>query len=156
MKRSGFLRRKTPLKSSTRLKSAPGKAKPRKTRNTPKKLKAKLWGLCREIAHKIYPPHCYTCESKNLEGSNKQLGHFIASSICGAFLRFDLRNLRWQCMRCNMHAGGNGAEYYRRMVIEVGQEAVDQLFRDKEKSIKADVIFYENKIAEYETLLRSL
>jgi 5-methylcytosine-specific restriction endonuclease McrA len=120
--------------------------KPKKP--TPAKLKKKLWELCRQITDKNYPPICYTCGSQ-ISGSNKQLGHFIPSSVCGAYLRYDLRNLRWQCMRCNISAGGNGAEYYRRMVKEKGKKHVEELFRDKQKIIKADVIWLQNKIDEY-------
>ena len=113
----------------------------------------KLWQLCRKLADKLYPPTCYTCGAANLTGSNKQLGHFIPSSTCGAYLRYDMRNLRFQCMRCNIHAGGNGAEYYRRMVTEVGQDAVDQLFKDKEVFTKADRLWYEREIAAKKELL---
>ena len=125
-------------------------------KKTTKSLKIKLWELCKQTVRKKYGNTCYTCGRTGLEGSNWHTAHFLPSSTCGAFLRYDLRNLRPGCYHCNINLGGNGAEYYRHMVLEVGQEAVDQLFRDKEKSIKADVIFYENKIAEYETLLRSL
>lgn len=131
------------------------KKKPLKTQYKPKKLKAKLWELCRQIANKMYPSFCFTCGSK-VEGANKQLGHFIPSSTCGAYLRFDLRNLRWQCMRCNIHGGGQGAIFYKKLVDIHGQDYVDQLFRDKEKIIKADVIFYLNKINEYEAILSGL
>lgn len=80
----------------------------------------------------------------------------IPSSVCGAFLRYDLRNLRYCCMRCNIHLGGNGAEYYRRMVLEIGQPAVDKIFQDKNNIIKADFIFYENKIREYQQAVGSM
>lgn len=168
MKSGGYLNRYTPLTSkgggmkrtpinrgkkgvARRIKAHRGIKRP-----SPRQQKDKLWKLCREITNLTHPPHCYTCSAQNLEGANKQLGHFIPSSVCGAFLRYDLRNLRWQCMRCNQFAGGNGAEYYRRMVLEVGQEAVDQIFRDQQKVIKADSTFYEAKIQEYESTLRSL
>jgi hypothetical protein len=121
---------------------------------TPKQLKTKLWDLCRKVADQQYPNAvCYTCGS-NIIGANKQLGHFIPSSTCGALLRYDIRNLRWQCMRCNIHAGGNGAVYYRRMVEREGQAYVDKLFQDKQKTVKADILFFLNLIKEYEDLLR--
>lgn len=109
----------------------------RKKKSTQKKVEEELWRLCREITFKKYGNTCYTCHSTNLTGSNLQLGHFIPRSTCGALLRYDLRNLRPQCMRCNIHGGGQGAEFYRQMVVEVGQEAVDIIFRDKQKSVKA-------------------
>lgn len=34
-----------------------------------------------------------------------------------------------------------------------GQEYVDQLFRDKEKITKSSVMFFENKIAEYQEVV---
>lgn len=82
-----------------------------------------------------------------------QLGHFIPSSTCGAFLRYDLRNLRWQCMRCNVHGGGQGAIFYKNLVEQEGQEYVDQLFRDKQVIVKADAQFYENLIQKAEEIL---
>jgi hypothetical protein len=123
-------------------------------KKTPKQLKKRLWELCRQLADILYPPRCFTCGAP-ISGSNKQLGHFIASSVCGAYLRYDIRNLRWQCMRCNCFAGGNGAIYYRRLVETEGQKYVDQLFRDKQITVKADVIFYMRKIAWYELEIAS-
>ena len=122
-----------------------------------KNLKDKLWEECKRIIRKRYVDRngnwrCFTCDQLITEPRNAQTGHFIASSICGAYLRYDLRNLRIQCYKCNINAGGNGAEYYRRMVIENGQEFVDQIFQDKQKLIKADEIWYKNKIEEYKKL----
>ena len=121
-----------------------------------KTLKKKLWQLCHKIAEKLYPnSKCYTCDAL-ISGQNKQLGHLIPSSICGAFLRYDVkRNLRWQCARCNLWGGGNGAEFYKRMVKEVGQKAVDKLFADKNIIVKADKFFYLSLIKEYEEILKT-
>ncbi len=128
-----------------------------KKQKTPKQLKEKLWQLCREIALKSYSHNCYTCGAILTAGtSNMQLGHFIPSGSCGAFLRHDMRNLRWQCMRCNCNLGGNGAEFYKRMVKEIGQEQVDEIFRDKQRIIKADSLFYLQKIREYTEKLEGL
>lgn len=122
----------------------------------PKNLKKKLWELCKQIVRKKYGNVCYTCGAGDLEGSNWHTAHFIASSICGANLRYDIRNLRPGCYRCNIFLAGNGAMYYRKMVKEEGQEYVDQLFADKNKTIKADRTWFLKKIEEYESLLESL
>lgn len=124
---------------------------------TPAKLKKELWELCKQItrARYIKPDgtwDCYTCGRRIDEPAKAQTGHFIPSAAGGAFLRYDLRGLRIQDYYCNINLGGNGSEYYRKMVAEVGQEAVDQFFRDKQKVIKADVIWLQNKINEYETI----
>ena len=48
-----------------------------------------------------------------------------------------MRNLRWQCYYCNINLGGNGAVFYKNLVEKEGQKYVDELFKDKQKSIKA-------------------
>jgi len=129
--------------------------KPKK--KTPAQLKKKLWELCKQITRARYQKSdgtwdCFTCGRLIDDPAKAQTGHFIASGTCGAFLRYDLRNLRIQDYYCNINLGGNGSSFYRNLVEEEGQEYVDQLFRDKQKVIKADVIFYQSKIDEYEKL----
>jgi hypothetical protein len=124
------------------------------TKLTIGQLQKKLWRECRRIALILYVNKngtydCYTCEQKDLQGSNRQLGHFIAKSVCGAFLKYDMRNLRWQCMRCNCNLSGNGAIFYRNLVEKEGQNYVDNLFKDKLKSIKAYDRFAE-QLLEYQ------
>jgi hypothetical protein len=125
-------------------------------RPSQKQVEAKLWQECRRIALKTLKTpsgaiNCFTCGSYGISGSNAQLGHFIPRSVGGAFLRYDLRNLRWQCFRCNIHGGGMGAEFYRRLVETEGQDYVDQIFRDKQRIIKARD-YYEQLLEEYRLL----
>lgn len=122
------------------------------------KLKKELWELCKQITRKKYITkegnwHCFTCGRLIDEPAKAQTGHFIPSSTCGAFLRHDLRNLRIQDYYCNINLGGNGSQFYVNMVQENGQEFVDKLFQDKQKTVKADIIFYQNLIDEYSKLL---
>ncbi len=133
----------------------------KKKNKTPAQLKKQLWELCKQITRKTYENKdglwtCYTCDRRIDEPAKAQTGHFIPSGSCGAFLRFDLRNLRIQDYYCNINLGGNGAEFYKRMVKESGQEYVDQLFRDKQKIVKADSLFYLQKIREYTEKLEGL
>ncbi len=118
--------------------------------------KTKLWELVKQVVRLKYGNTCYTCGKTGLEGSNWHTAHFIPSSTCGAFLRYDLRNLRPCCYNCNINLGGNGAIYYRNMVQEIGQKKVDKIFQDKNIIIKADVIWYVQKIEEYKSILGSL
>ena len=123
------------------------------------KLQRKLWEVCRKIAliraqNRSGHVFCFTCDSGPLSGSNMQLGHFIPKSVCGAYLKYDLRNLRFQCMRCNIHGGGMGAEFYRRLVETEGKAYVDQLFQDKNKIVKAYDHFLSTLI-QYESILNS-
>lgn len=121
--------------------------------NTIKRLKNKLWELCKQIIRLKYGNTCYTCGKSGLTGSSWQTGHFIPSSVGGASLRYNLDNLRIQCYFCNCNAGGNGAIYYKKLVEIDGQEYVDELFRCKNIIIKADEIWFKSKIEEYEKIL---
>lgn len=135
-------------------KAYPQRIKKSRTKKTPlKKLKAHLWQLCREIQIKRYGSDCYTCPSKDLQGSNRHLGHFISSSICSTELRYSLDNLRVQCYSCNIHKSGNWLAYERHLLsdgIDV-QELKDRNELTKGLMYRED--WYENKIAEYTQLL---
>ena len=112
----------------------------RKKKSPLKILQETLWQECRRITKNKYIKdgkyYCYTCD-KSIEKANCQLGHFIPSSVGGALLKYNLDNLRLQCWYCNMDLGGNGSEFYPRLVKEIGQEKVDYLFILKRKSVKA-------------------
>lgn len=115
-------------------------------------LKNKLWELCKEIVRKRDGQVCVVC-GKSIETKvGWHTGHFIPSSTCGAYLRYDLRNLHSSCYNCNINLGGNGALFYRALVTKYGQDFVDSIFRDKAKTVKADTLFYIQKIDEYEEL----
>lgn len=163
--RSGF-KKPTPerlaelnQKKRERAKLPKPKKKPSKAAKQPSQriLKDKLWNECKRIIRARYANddgtwNCFTC-GRHIDAPHKaQTGHFIASSICGANLRYDLRNLRIQDYFCNINLGGNGAEYYKRLVETEGQEYVDQLFIDKQVSIKTDTSWYLAKTEEYKLL----
>jgi len=119
-------------------------------------IQRKLWELCKQIIRRKYGNTCYTCGATGLSGSNWHTSHFIPKAACGAKLRYDLRNLRPSCYHCNINLGGNGAEFYRRMVRDLGQEEVDKIYQDKWTLVKADYQFYERIIKDYQQILREL
>lgn len=129
---------------------------PKKKKVNVAKQKKVLWELCKQLTRTRYGNRCFTCRKTGLVGSNWHTGHFLASATCGAYLRYDLRNLRPQCFMCNITLGGNGAAYYRMLVAAEGQAYVDQLFRDKNKIVKADTIFYGKLIESYQQLVKEL
>jgi len=138
MKQGGFLKRKTKLN--------------RKSKSPLRKLQDEIWQHCRRIIKSRYilldgTYRCFTCD-KPIEGQNCQLGHFIPNSVGGTLLRYNLDNLRLQCYYENINLGGNGSEFYRRMVLENGQEFVDNLFKLKYATAKAKE-HYENLLKEY-------
>lgn len=112
------------------------KTLPRKKRNPIKTLKNKIWELCKQKTREKYGMDCYTCERKELKGSDCHTGHFIPSGSCGLFLRYDLRNLRPQCYNCNINLGGNGAVFAIKMIRVEGSDYVDLIFRDKNLIVK--------------------
>lgn len=127
----------------------------RKSKSKTKKLQDKLWNLCKEINRKEQPNVCYTCGAVGLSGSNWQTGHMWAKASLSTHLKYDMRVLRSQCMRCNVHMGGMGADFYKNMVKEIGQEAMDELEKERNITIKADEQWYLDKIEEYKERLDS-
>lgn len=142
----------TPKKSTGRH-TEPRKVSARKKKTPEAKLKAELWELCKQIIRLKYGNTCYTCGATGLTGGNWHTAHFIARSICGASLRYDLRNLRPCCYRCNVSLAGNGSAFYRALVEREGQGYVDGIFADKERLIKTNRQWYEAKVAEYKEIL---
>lgn len=121
----------------------------KKSKSPLSKIQRDLWEECRRIANVRYKNDCYTCGATNLQGSNKQLGHGPwPKAALGARLRYDLRVLRWQCMRCNQFMGGMGAEFYKRLLAEIGEEKMRQLEQDKNVSVKA-LDYYTQLLEEY-------
>lgn len=100
-------------------------------------LQKKLWAECKRIIRARYPHTCYTCGALNLEGSNLHTGHMLAKASVGAILKYDLRLLRPQCYLCNIRHGGRGADFIENMRRIEGNEYVDSILEDREKTIKA-------------------
>ena len=159
MRRTGF-KKKTfdEIKSNQKKRSGtkPKVVKKKSVASQLKPFKAKLWELCKQITRLKYGNICYTCGKTGLVGGGWQTGHFIPSSVGGAYLRYDLRNLRPQCYYCNINLGGNGSSFYKNLVERENQQYVDEIFKDKQKTIKADIIFFQDKIKEYEIYLQEL
>ena len=167
MKRSGFKQSPTkPLAKRSKLtvkalkpRKATSSSKPKQ--KTVKQLKSQLWELCKQIIRKRYQKEdgtwtCYTCGRLIDSPAKAQTGHGIPSSTGGVLLRYHLNNLRIQDYFCNINLGGHGGEFYIRLVKEIGQEEVDKIYALKNQTAKADVLFFEQKIAEYSTLLAGL
>lgn len=111
----------------------------------------KIWDCCKQIIRKKYGNVCYTCGATGLIGSNWHTGHLWAKASLGAFLKYDLRILRPQCYKCNIHHGGAGALFYAKMVRENGQEYMDSLERERQVTVKA-IDHYEKILPEYSKL----
>lgn len=128
-----------------------------------KKLEDKVWNECKRIIREAYPNECFTCGVLNLEGSNWQTGHGKPKGALSLKYKYDLRNLRPQCIRCNIHMGGMSDIFITK--LEQEDEGIEFL---KECCTQTDsgwiikhgdtmggkdaTIFLENLLLEYKQL----
>lgn len=101
------------------------------------KIQTQIWDECKRIIRERYSNTCYTCGRAGLEGSNWHTGHLIAKASLGAYLKYDLRLLRPQCYKCNIHHGGMGAVFIENMRKREGDEYVDGILADRNILVKA-------------------
>lgn len=117
------------------------------------KAKAKLWKVLKQVIDIRDGCVCISCGAEGLSGHNKHGGHFIPSSSCGGFLRYDLRNVWVQCSTCNLFRNGAGAEYTRALEKKFSTKFVDKIIADKSVSIKLSIDYIESMTNYYESLL---
>lgn len=124
----------------------------KKSKSDIRKVQDLIWIECRRIVAEQFGTDCYTCGAKNLQGSNKQLGHVPwPKAELGAYLKYDIRVLRYQCYRCNINMGGMGAEAYKRMFKEEGKSYMEKLEQDRRITVKA-IDFYTELLEEYQDM----
>lgn len=114
----------------------------RKSKSSQRKLEDEIWQHCRRIVFnrdsKNGEVDCYTCPAKALQGANRQLGHVPwPKATLGAFLKYDLRLLKYQCYRCNINFSGMGGIAYPKMEQEFGKEFMSTLEKDRLTTVKA-------------------
>lgn len=117
------------------------------------KIQRLLWLECKRIVREQFEHTCYTCGARNLQGSNLQTGHLWAKASLGAYLKYDLRVLRPQCLVCNIHRGGMGADFYKKMLKIEGKDYMERLENDRQKTVKA-YDYYSALLEEYKTIRR--
>ncbi len=100
-------------------------------------IQRKLWNLCKILIRKKYGNSCYTCGQTGLQGSNWHTGHMWAKASLGAYMKYDLRILRPQCYNCNINRGGMGADFFSKMLMENGEEYMNQLKKERQITVKA-------------------
>lgn len=122
-----------------------------KNKKSLKLVQKALWEECKRIIKRDYGNTCYTCGADNLVGSNWQTGHLIAKAFLKPYLKYDLRLLRPQCMRCNLRLGGLGAIFIENMRRIEGDFYVDKILECMNIEIPQKELynFYEEKIKEY-------
>lgn len=125
----------------------------KKSKSELAKAKERLWKTLKKVIDIRDGDICISCGAEGLRGANKHGGHFIPSSSCGGFLRYDLRNVWNQCATCNLFRNGAGAEYTLALQKKFGLEFVEKIIRDKQKTIKLDVDYINRMTEFYDSLL---
>jgi len=92
---------------------------------------------------------CYTCGSTN----NPQAGHYIDKSVTRLSLYFDERNVRRQCLSCNMYKSGNKTVYATKLEQEYGFGILQELEAEKSKVSKWTDEQFQEKYDYYKNKL---
>lgn len=119
-------------------------------------LQKRIWNECKRIIRARYYDEdrghvCYTCGKSDLQGSDCQTGHMLPKSTLGAYMKYDLRNLRIQCTRCNIWGGGMGAIFIENMRRIEGDDYVDGILNDKNKYVDP-YLHYIKILEEYKKI----
>lgn len=94
---------------------------------------------------------CFDC-GRYASGGNFQAGHWIPDAGGGALLRYHPDNMHGQAGGCNLKFQQETVKinYTFKMIEKYGQERVEELRRLKNKTVKADIIFYSTLLDLYE------
>lgn len=94
--------------------------------------------------------YCFDC-GKYVSGRDFQCGHWQPSGSCGAILRYHPHNMQGQASGCNCGYQQEQVKirFTLKMIDKYGKERVDKLMQLRNKTIKADIIFYEKMIELY-------
>lgn len=172
MKRSGFTSKPSkPLKSqnlpSQGHTGSEAVKKKRRKRTERQKAEDQIWELCKAIIRKKYPNNCYTCSAQGLEGMNWHTGHGKPKGALPLRFKYDLRNLKPQCMHDNYNLGGCSDIFIAKLEREeeglaflmeacVKIDGVWTIRKDQTMGGTDGLIFLKEKIKEYQALLESL
>lgn len=143
---------------------APKVPRKRKKKTRRQKANDKVWELCKQIIRQRYPNICYTCGAQGLEAQNWQTGHGKPKGSLPVRYEYDLRNLKPQCMLCNLHNGGVSDIFINKLQKEEdGLAFLQEACRETDEGwiIKKEsdlygidaTIFIEDLIEQYKALL---
>jgi hypothetical protein len=94
--------------------------------------------------------YCYTC-NKALTVKTAQCGHFVSRMYLAT--RWDLDNLRCQCVGCNVWGRGKLLDFEDNLVEEIGDVKVEFLKESRKQLCKLNREWYEKRIAYFKGLL---
>ena len=127
--------------------------KPRSISKLKKDLDKQISLYVRQINAKDGKVKCYTC-GRVMDWKQSQCGHFISRSYLAT--RFDLNNLRVQCVGCNVFGGGKPLDFEENLKEELGKKAVEEMKARRHKIMKFSPSWYEMWIIIYKDKLKAL
>jgi hypothetical protein len=93
---------------------------------------------------------CYTCGKRIHWKLETDAGHYIKRSYKA--LKFDERNVRPQCKRCNMYMDGNQDEFADHLELDYGHGILQELKALKYQEKRFTRIELESLITHYKNL----
>lgn len=102
------------------------------------------------VKKEVIGGYCFDCGTYT-EGQHFQAGHFETSGGHGAILRYHPDNMHGQASGCNMKHQQERVKinYTIKMIEKYGMERLEQIRQLNNKSVKADIIWYETMIELY-------
>jgi hypothetical protein len=117
------------------------------------KLKKEADRLCSEYVRRSHPPVCYTCEKKFGNWKELQNGHFI--SRYKLTTRYDLENLRPQCVGCN-YFGNQTHIFALKLLEELGEEKYKELLKRGNQTLQITRKWIEGIIEDLKGRIKDL
>lgn len=133
--------------------------KPNKKQALPtvKYLQGKVWDECTRIIKAYYGNECISCGTK-CYGKQLHTGHLFKERNLPMQMKYDLRLLRPQCLRCNRFIHGNESWYIVNLIRQQGGQyildIVDDIefYKEQELDTKQKRAFLENLLDKYKKL----
>ena len=117
-------------------------------------LRKKLWsvlspGLRAKWRKKDGSTNCYTCSTPIPKGGKVDCGHgYPKKKYKGTY--YDERNLRPQCVSCNLGGQGEQWIFFHRLITDIGQEEFNEMSSHKDEPWCKDKQWYIKEIRRWQ------
>lgn len=95
---------------------------------------------------------CYTCISRK-HYTEMDAGHYVSRRYLS--VRFDERNTKPQCRKCNRFLNGNPTVYTLKLIGEYGVPILDELNRKRQRIKQFSVKELTSEIEKYKSIIKS-
>jgi Bacteriophage Lambda NinG protein len=123
-------------------------------------IKAKAWSIVSDYTRLrdfIYYGRCVATGEKILDWRDGDAGHFYTMAGHGALIGFDVMNIHLQSKMSNkLSSASDGANFERELIERYGEEIIEYLNKVRNQTVKADDIFFLQKIKSIYGLFKEL